>query len=615
MNFTKNDKNNICEYIIDTHRARKNKRKTFDLQIAEIDRQLRMEPDRTDKKDSNGTILQDKAWMPEAELPLQSQTLEVTSSDIMRMLGIKASSPWFSAHSLITDSYLNKADFTSLVSGDTNDVATKLTQDNVDKLVYGVLNDNHKQIGFRENVAQIIGESVKYSVGVGRGRFVNKHVFLHSTQGVMKDTTQIPVMVPVSIKNVFLDDSKSALMNEGHIVSPGHIFYKKMKLKDVKMAMAKGNTDPNDMVNGGWFKKSIKDVEDDGNGDIEFLEWEGDLVVSRKSTESMYLPNGIFTVIIGYGKSSNEPQLVRMRKNKYPYSSYIGFPFHMEHIDCPYGSSPLMKGRPVQASAVYALNRLLEASAYDAQPAVQYDEGDEEPEIYPGAKIQTSVDIKTIDIGNPTALFNIYAGLNSQYSDVTAVNAPRLGAQTISHTTAYSKDVEVQRGQARTVDFVDDVQDGPLTRWLNIEYQMTRDNWKSKDIYIPQYGGWAKPTKNHLPEQVMFDVYGAGGPAEESQKKQMRFAALQQAIQMDTLKMQQQAQLGQPPTPKIDIDAAIEQILHDGGWTDIDQITQSGNEDVSRGNPQQAGMEGGAGGNPGNVSTALQALAFGGGQS
>jgi len=73
-------------------------------------------------------------------------------------------------------------------------------------------------------------------------------------------------------------------------------------------------------------------------------------------------------------------------------------------------------------------------------------------------------------------------------------------------------------------------------------------------------------------------------------------ASLNQAVQLDTLRMQQQMQLGQPPQPKVDLDSAIEQVLLDGGWTDIDAITR--NEAVSQGTPAPQGMEGGLGGNP-----------------
>ena len=87
-NFTKNDKAHICDYVYSQFQKRQSNRRYFDMQVSEIDRQLRMEPDISVKKKPNGEDDETKSWMPEAELPLQSQTLEVTQADVMRMLGI-----------------------------------------------------------------------------------------------------------------------------------------------------------------------------------------------------------------------------------------------------------------------------------------------------------------------------------------------------------------------------------------------------------------------------------------------------------------------------------------------------------------------------------------------
>jgi len=607
--FTKSDKDHICDFIIDTHRTRKNNRKYYDAQICEIDRQLRMEPDVSMKKKRDGTIDELKAWLPEAELPGQSQTLEVTSADVMRMI-LPQSGSWFAPHCMLTDKYLDRVDIQSLITGDENDVPSKITQDNADKLVYGFLDHFHKQYDFRNHLSLITGESIKYSVGVGRARLVNKRVFSHTNQGVTNKDLRIPMIVPRSIKNTYLDDNPASMMNEGHIVSPGHIFFKNMRLKDLQLAAEKGNSDINDMINGGWVKNALNGFEGDDNQNVEFLEWEGDMVCPRKSTETLYLPNVICTVAIGRKGKDVESRLVRIRKNPFPSTSYIIFPYFQEDIETPYGSSPLIKGRPVQSSAVYSLNRLLEVAAFNAQPPVRYDPDDDEPLLYPGSKVQGS-SIEVLEIGDPVALSNVYANFLQQYADVTAVNAPRLGAQTVSHTTAYSKEAELARGQIRTVDFVQDTLKGPLTRWLDLEYEMGRGNLKGQtDYFIPQYNGYVTVRKDLLPEEVQFDVFGAGGPAEERIKWEKRMASLQQAVQLDTLRMQQQAQLGQPPESKINLESAIEQVLLEGGWNDLDAITRS--PAATQGVAGSPGMEGGGGIDTGTVSTALQALAFGG---
>ena len=608
-NFTKNDKAHISEYIVDQQRTRQNNRSLFDKQVKEIDRQLAMEPDLSVKKTANGTIDESKAWMPEAELPLQSQTLEVTSADVMRMI-LPRSGPWFEAHSLVTDKYLELNDFTSIIAGDDNDVPTKMTQISTDKVIHGLLNHWHKQYDFRGHVSMITGESIKYSMGIGRVRIANKHVFLHTSKGVMKTEREIPILVPRSIKNTFLDDSREAMMNEGHIVSPGQIFQKFMKLKDIQMAAAKGNSRTEDIINGGWIKNAMVGLEGDKNNNIELLEFEGDMVVPRKTTDALYLANSIITMVIGTKGKNVESRIIRIRKNKGSFSSVIEFPFHREHIESPYGSSPCMKGRPVQVSAVFALNRALECAQYKAQPACSYDGDEAQPKLFPGSMVSSDSDINVLDIGDPAALFAMYQGFLSQFADVTAVNAPRLGAQTVSHTTAFAKDAELQRGQARTVDFVDDTLSGPLERFLDIEYELTRMSFKGKEnVLLPEWGGYVEITTQLLPKEVSFEAHGSNGPAEEQQKKAMRMNSLNQAVQMDTLLMQQQAQLGQQPTPTVDLAEAIKQTLKDGGWIDVDAITRS--EESPDRVEGQPGVAPDIGGNPGNTSTALQALAFG----
>jgi len=605
MKFTKSDKAHIADYIIDQHRTRKNDRSHFDAQVREIDRQLRMEPDPEVIKERNGTKEEAFAWMAEAELPLQSQTLEVTEADVMRML-LPRSGPWFEAHAMVTDAYLEAVDFTSIITGDENDIPTKMTQMSTDKLAHGILNHWHSQYNFRGHLSMIIGESIKYSMGIGRARVANRRIFLHTSKGVVKKQMEIPILVPRSIKNVFLDNSEVSMMNEGHIVAPAEIFVKKMRLKDIQMAAEKGNSNTDDILNGGWIKNALKGLEaEDKAGNVEFLEWEGDMVVPRKTTESLYLPNAIITVIIGKSGRDADSRIIRIRKNKTEYSSYIEFPFHREHIDNPYGSSPCMKGRPVQKAAVFALNRLLEASAYNAQPAIRHDTDTEEPQVYPGAYIESDGDIDVLQIGNPVALSGVYASFLAQYADVTGVNAPRLGAQTVSHTTAFAKDAELQRGQARTVDFVEDVLSGPLERWLDIEYELTRLSMKGEvNILLPEWNGYVTISKKYLPEEVSFTAHGSNGPAEEQQQKAIRLQALNQAVQMDSLKMQQQAQLGQQPTPTIDLEEAIRQTLKDGGWIDVDAILTPEQAPPS---PPEQPIEA----NPGLAVAATQGLNFG----
>jgi hypothetical protein len=561
----KKDWDHLADYICDTHSTRKNNRKDLEKQWADIDRQIEMRPDKSHKLLPGGGADPNKAWMPEMELPLQAQTLEMLTADAARMQ-FADSGNWFSAHAELTDEYLNRVDFKSLIAGDENDVPSTITQDNVDKLVQGASNFWQNQYDFRQNVDRINGESFKYGMGVGRGRLVTKSIYQHTTKGVVKGKQKIPVLFPRSIKNTYPDDSQHHLMNEGHIVGTSVIFEKTQRLSDLVLA-AKGSANPND-ENGGWMRKNVSRLKPNKHGEVSLLEYEGDMVIPRSSADSIYVPNTIITVAAGEGTR----EIVRVRYNKYPFSSYVLFPYHCEHLDSAYPTSPLMKGRPIQIAAVDSLNQMIMAGQLNVLPPIRWDKDDPElavsggPQVYPGALWGAATKIDVNEIGNPTALMGVYMGLLQQYANVTGINAPRLGAQTVSHTTAFAKESEISRGTIRTVDYVKSTLSGPLEKWLHMEYEMGREELGQNSIYIAPYGGFVEISKNELPKRVVFEAHGSGGPAEENAKSQQRLASIQMALQVHSMAAQMGIDTG------LDLGRIIEQTLRQGGWTDIDAL-------------------------------------------
>ena len=161
--FTKADKDVISEKICDTHSKRKRDRTYLERQWAEIDRQLAMEPAPNVKKDRQGELEEAASWMSETELPNQSETLEISNADARRLIYPKGAE-WFQAHAALTDEYLARADFQSMIAGDQNDVPSKLTQDNADKLVQGLITHWHAQYDFKGNVDLCSSEAFKYSM-------------------------------------------------------------------------------------------------------------------------------------------------------------------------------------------------------------------------------------------------------------------------------------------------------------------------------------------------------------------------------------------------------------------------------------------------------------------
>jgi hypothetical protein len=394
--FDKSDWKYIAEYVNDERDTRKNDRKDRERAWKDIDRQIAMEPEVSFKYIiENGTRKVDpkKAWMAETELPLQAQALEVLTADARRLM-FPDSGLWFRAHGETTDEYFDSVDFQSIVKGDEIEVPSRITQDNADKLIEGFLSHLFNQTDFTSRIDRVNAESFKYGMGVARAKLETKNVYIHEARGVRKETQRIPVLVPCSIKNVYLDKPVSS-MHTSAVLGQSHIAEDYMRLENLILAASKGSTDPNN-EDGGWMPSNLKGIVPDKNGYVTVLEMEGDIVVPRKTVRSVVIPGAIVTVVRG-GKGSNGLDtngVVRFRYRKNPFSTYNLFPYHYEGADDIYSTSPLMKGRPVQILATDAANRLLDSSMLKILPPMGYDRSDPYfaqqggPGVFPGERHQ-----------------------------------------------------------------------------------------------------------------------------------------------------------------------------------------------------------------------------------
>ena len=566
----------IAEYVCDEHSRRKRARKDREKHWEEIDRQIAMEPDILFKKLPNGQVDNKKKWMAEMELPLQAQALEVLTADARRMM-FPDSSTWFRAHTEMTDEYLARVDFSALILGDEAEVPSQINQDNADKLAEGFLIHTFRQNDFFTRYDRINAEAFKYGMGVGRARMETKNVYIHEAKGVRKEKQKIPVLVPVSIKNLYLDDPLPS-MHSAQVLGQAHIAEDNIKLENLVLAAKSGSSDPEN-PDGGWMADDVGKLTPDSRGYVKVLEMEGDIVVPRKTVRSIVIPGAIVTVAVGSSEGKDNKCVVRFRFRKQPFSSYLLHPYHYEGADDHYPVSPLMKGRPVQMMATDALNRLLDSAMLKNAPPIGYDRSDQVfaqsggPEIYPYAQWGTTDNVTVYDEigGDPSALAGVMTTAINLYAELTGILPSRLGAQTVSHTTAFAKDAELSRGAVRTVDYVKQIGQGPVTQWLDMAYQMGRNALGAREtisFFIDSYGGFVEIGKEHLPEKAIFEWFGSGGPAEEQQKIQARLSALQLALQMDQVNV---AMGGQPT---VNIGAAIREVLREGKWTDLDAITQ-----------------------------------------
>lgn len=607
--FDARDWDYIAEWIIAEYETRKRKRGDLERQWAEIDRQVAMVPDIQHKKLPDGRIDTKRMWMAEMELPLQAQALEVLTADARRMM-FPDSGAFFRAHAETTDEYLRRVDFKALVMGDENDVPSQITQDNADKLVEGFLSHIFGQYDLASRMDRINAEAFRYGMGVGRGRMETANVYIHEARGVRKESRRLPVLVPVSIKNLYLDTPMPS-MHSAQVLGDAPIAEDFIRLENLQIAASRGANDPYD-EDGGWMPQNARKLVADDNGFVRVLEMEGDIVVPRKTVRSVVIPGAIVTVVLGAAGADGKATrcVIRFRYRSRPFSSYLLFPYHYESAGDAYPTSPLMKGRTVQIAAVQACNRVLDAAALKNSPPVGYDKSQIEfasqggPVIHPFAQWATIDEIKVYTEvgGDPAALQAMMSMFINLYSELTGILPSRLGAQTVSHTTAFAKDAELQRGAVRTVDYVRQIGDGAMTRWLDMAYRMGREALGAEKIsfYIAAYGGFVAVEKTHLPDAATFEWFGAGGPAEEQAKKQAKLASLSLAMQMD----QVAAAFGAPPS--VDVPSAIREVIREGGWTDVDAIIRS--PGVASGAPPAPALPAPAGGAPGALPVALQAI-------
>lgn len=584
----------IAQSIVDEFNSRKERRKDLEKHWAEIDRQLRMEPEKSHKLMQSGKVDPNRAWMPEVELPLQSQTLEVLLSDCRRMI-FPPNRDFFSARAALTDQYFRRFDQAgSPFPGERKqgDARVIISQDNADILAQAAISHWHSLYDFRSHVDLINAQAIAYGFGVGRLRKVKRRVLGHDARTTGSKEQRIPVLIPRNAKKVYLDDSQHSLMHEGYVLGPNTIQCRTMKYADLVAAAQEGGSDPKD-DEGGYVLSEIRKLSSQNDGTVELVELEGDLVIER-SSETLVIQDVVVTVAIGSTTTGGSAAaFVRYREGE-EFSTYTVHHYHLEGPAFAYAASPLLKGMPVAKAAAQAMNRVIESASLKNNPPIGYDKNDMYlasqggPHIAP-YKLWGTTDPQAIKVftevgGDPSALWNIFNGLVNLYVDVTGVNAPRLGAQTKSHTTAFAKDAELSQGAVRTVDFVRSVLEGPMTRLLGLEYRMGLSAMKGRQtIYVQQWDEFVQITKNHLPDIVKFTAIGAAAPAEEQAQFALMLSSAQTALQIDSVAVN----LGKEP--KLDHSKLIEKVLEKGGWQPVD-VVDSGAQGAAGGAEQAAGM-------------------------
>ena len=575
--FTQSDKDALAEATLAELARRKDspKRKDREQMWDEVDRQIKMCPDLRIKKEKGDLPKHGKEWLPEFELPFQRQALEILSADARRLLFPKERD-WFNAYVGLTDEFLRSVDFESIILGDESEVPTQINQENANKLVEGFLRNNHSKYNLRHQFDLMNGEAFKYGSFAGRLRKVKKTVYKDVAKGVERVDQEFVVFFARSIRNTYLDDSEHNMFREGVFSGPSHIEETKIRLADLLVASQKGSKNPDDMQ-GGWMPDQVRMLEEDKHGEVQLVEIEGDIIIPRKTTSPMVLPNTIATIAHG----DNKPRTIRIRFSDAPFSSYITGQYHVENVGDPYGTGPLGMGATVQIMGNESANRFFQWAALNTDPPIQYDPNDPwlaaegGPQVYPGARWASVGGVEPQQIGEGGTLFTAFQALTSMYADLLGILPARVGSQTISHTTAFAKEAELERGASRTVDYTNTVQDDPMLQFLNREYEMAKRFKGKKQFYIKEYGGFVEINSSQLPDIVEFEVLGAGGPADEAARDRRKQQAFASVVQLEITKQQL-------PQSELNIEGMQREILGDAGIVEADKFLTAASETATR---------------------------------
>lgn len=528
------DLDGAAQFVTDEQRRRETARKDKEREWKEVDRQIAMAPLSQESRDASGTM---GDWMPQIEMPNQAWTLEVLTADAMRLLFGRGEN-WYIPHSMFDDELGERVLNSSVIHGDSGETPVGVdNQEFVDMAVRATIDSYHNLYNYRAAWNMMIVEALKYGTFSGRLLVEDVSVLGNDYRGVAQ--RKLPMIVPVSIKNLYLDDSSQNLLHEGMQIQPSYIRRYWQKINDVKKAARTG---------AGWISDAVKrlsekDVEENG-GQIEILEMEGDIVLPRSQGKNIFLENRILTVAVTGG-----PTAIRLRESKFKFRSYIDGVYQRDDVISPYGTSPILKARTLQNWASEAANRVAQTAALNADPPIVYDESDVQltaqggPRNEPGAAFASDNPsaINRMQQGDPNSMLAIFSGVQNMYEQLTGVNDPRRGGGVKSHTTATAEEINLSRSVLRTEDFVNDTLEGAIKNWLYKEWDMIRTIVGVKRPVLIMGQGvndYIDVSKDILPEVVDFEAPGSVGILTLREKRENFMAAMNQSAQIEQLRVQ-----------------------------------------------------------------------------
>lgn len=475
-------------------------RKSHEAIWKEVDRQIAMDPMKKYLADGKEAPV---TWQSSFELGELSKASEVVTADVMRLV-FPASRNWQEPHCKAPVKF-------DQASGKPIPVDPK-KQKAVDGMLRSLMGQQQIDFGFKARVELSVKEALHHGGFVATAEW-EKQNKIHDGVGV--ESLEAPVWVPHSMWNCFPDSSPSII--PGAIFYPGSMMITSYMPRHQVLALRGDgymNIDPNKIPK----RKNTNKGETE---DVELVTYYGDLNIEREDGD-IFLPNSKCITANG--------TIIYYRANPLPFPEVIYQGYERQDVRDPYFTSPIIKNSPLQKLTTILANKFIDGVDLWSQPPGTYDGNDPYlvqnggPTIHPGAMTPSkgSNKVTFMTVGDPkVTLLGLQFGL-TKMEEGTGVNAIRSGVSASDRKTATEVERTEQRGEVRTVDFVDKLELGALRPFLYMQHELNLKYLKDYSFYCSEKGlpDFLTFSAKDLPKVVHFEVVGSKGILGEMQRTQ-----------------------------------------------------------------------------------------------
>lgn len=516
--ISKKDWESVERFVKDELSRRKTSefRKSAEERWKEVDRQLRMTP--LSRISVDGKTLP-PGWQSTIELGEISKVSEIISADVMRIT-FPAERDWFEPH----------VELEGQPDESGREVVDPKIQMIADNTVKNMFSQQHQDFSFKRRFELSEKEALHHGSFVATAEWYEDMMVM---DGSKVKHIGAPVWVPHSMWNCYPDDSPRCVTQ--------NMFYQGSMIIETYMPRWKLEMQSGE----GWMPAQFSRIPDDEHQvgehgqkrttkDLRIVTYYGDVVITRKATEDIYLPNS--KVILA------NDVIVFWDTNDLPYPPVIYGGYEKQDPRDPYFTSPIVKLSAMGKMATVLANEFIDSIRLHTQPPIVYDGTDPEfvanggPTIAPGASSATrgEASFKELAIGEPSAALSGLEMTLRVMQEGTGVSAVRSGTPNSDRQTATEVQKIAQGAEVRTVDFIEKLS-GYLRTFLYMQHALNLKKMKEYTFYSDDMDSrdFIRLTASEYRSApvIHFDVVGAKGILGEEQRmtRQMNVTAFASA--------------------------------------------------------------------------------------